>query len=164
MLWKRWRSIRHDHQKEATVMNELESTSWKQWLKAYLPNLCALAFLCSESCAAMPGDELFSPWAWLGIVEDSIPARCGQGNPSRGSALFKHNGSEDAFHDSLKESTRSNYFRLCWVFLAACRLFSSCGEWRLLSLCRLLIRVASLVAGSTHVVLVVKNWPAIQET
>ena len=33
MLWKRWRSIRHDHQKEATVMNELESTSWKQWLK-----------------------------------------------------------------------------------------------------------------------------------
>ena len=78
--------------------------------------------------------------------------------------MFKCGGSEDAFHGSLEESTKSNYFKLCWVFPAACRLFSSRGEWTLLSLCRLLITVASLVAGATQVVLVVKNWPALQET
>ena len=39
------------------------------------------------------------------------------------------------------------YFWLCWVFIAACRLFSGCGEWRLLfiAVCRLFIVVASLV-------------------
>ena len=40
------------------------------------------------------------------------------------------------------------YFFLCWVFVAARRLFSSCGEQGLLFVAvrRLLIAVASLVA------------------
>ena len=40
------------------------------------------------------------------------------------------------------------YFWLCWVFAAACGLFSSCGEWGPLfvAVCGLLIAVASLVA------------------
>ena len=40
------------------------------------------------------------------------------------------------------------YFWLRWVFVAACRLFSSCGEWGLLFIVvhGLLIEVASLVA------------------
>ena len=39
------------------------------------------------------------------------------------------------------------YFWLCWVFAAACGLFSGCGEWGLLfvAVCGLLIAVASLV-------------------
>ena len=39
------------------------------------------------------------------------------------------------------------YFWLCWVFIAVCGLFSSCGEQGLLFVvvCRLLIAVASLV-------------------
>ena len=39
-------------------------------------------------------------------------------------------------------------FWLRWVFVAACRLFSSCGEWGLLFVAvrGLLIAVASLVA------------------
>ena len=151
MLWKRWRSIRHDHQKEATVMNELESTSWKQWLKPYLPNLCALASPCSKSCEAVPGDELLSPRAWLAAAGDSMPARCGHGSPGRGSALFKHSGSEDAFHGPLEESTESNYFRLCWVFLAAWRLFSSFGEWGPLLL---------LLSHFSHVRLLATPWTA----
>ena len=40
------------------------------------------------------------------------------------------------------------YFWLCWVFVAARGLFSSCGEWGLLLVAvhGLLIAVASLVA------------------
>ena len=40
------------------------------------------------------------------------------------------------------------YFWLRWVFIAACGLFSSCGEQRLLfvAVCGLLIGVASFVA------------------
>ena len=41
------------------------------------------------------------------------------------------------------------YFWLCWLFLAACGLFSSCresGVYSLVMLFRLLIAVASLVA------------------
>ena len=42
------------------------------------------------------------------------------------------------------------YFWLRWVFVTACRLFSSCGELGLLfvEVCGLLIAVASLVAES----------------
>ena len=40
------------------------------------------------------------------------------------------------------------FFWLCWVFVAACGLFSSCGEWELLFVVvrGLLIAVASLIA------------------
>ena len=40
------------------------------------------------------------------------------------------------------------FFWLCWVFIAACGLFSSCGKRGLLfvMVCGLLIAVASLVA------------------
>ena len=40
------------------------------------------------------------------------------------------------------------YLWLCWVFVAVCGLFSSCGEWGLLFIAvhGLLIAVASLVA------------------
>ena len=38
-------------------------------------------------------------------------------------------------HSHLQSVRITFFFQLCWVFIAACRLFSSCSEWWLLSSC-----------------------------
>lgn len=48
------------------MTKELESTSWKQWLKAYLPNLCALASWCAPNglklCLEVNDQPLSRTW------------------------------------------------------------------------------------------------------
>lgn len=60
-------------------------------------SMCLGILACSEALKAMPGDELFSPWAGRGTAEDPVPVSCGQDSTNRGSTLSKYRGPEDDF-------------------------------------------------------------------